>query len=115
MAEFTVYHNPRCSKSRQALKLLEDRDVEIEVIRYLEQPPSLSELLDIQKRLGLPATEMVRTNEAVYKERFKGADLTDYELLEVVASYPKLLQRPIVIRGNRGVIGRPPETIHELL
>lgn len=110
-----IYHNPRCRKSREGLQILEDSKEDFEVVLYLEKPPSGNELKSIIKKLGITPRELVRTGEADWKENFKGKDLTDDEIITAMVSYPKLIERPIVVKGNQAVVGRPPERIKELL
>lgn len=112
----TIYHNPRCSKSRQTLALIRDRGIEPEIVRYLERPPSPDELKRIIDRLGVPVRDILRTGEAEYEELgLADESLDDDTLIEAVCAHPKLLQRPIVVRGDRARIGRPPETVEEIL
>ncbi len=111
-----IYHNPRCSKSRKTLKLLEENAAgDIEVIRYLDTPPSREELKRLIEMLGIRPEELVRKNEAVYKERYKGKELSGEEWIDAMAAHPKLIQRPIVVKGDKAVIARPPENVEELL
>ena len=106
-----IYHNPRCSKSRQGLALLENEKVTFEVIKYLDTPTSVAELTTIIKKLDIRPISLVRTNEAIWKENFKGRVLSDNEIIEAMVAYPKLIERPIVINGDKAVIGRPLENI----
>lgn len=110
-----IYHNPRCSKSRHGLALLEDAKVTYEVIKYLDAPPSNAELTAIIKKLGIKPVALVRTGEAIWKEHFKGKELSDNEIIEAMVTYPKLIERPIVINGDKAVIGRPTELINEII
>jgi len=110
-----IYHNPRCRKSREGLQILEDSKKEFEVILYLENPPSEEELKSIISKLGIPPLDLVRKGEADWKENFKRKDLSDDEIIKAMVNYPKLIERPIVIAGDKGVVGRPPERIKELL
>lgn len=110
-----IYHYPRCSKSRQTLSILEEAGVEPEVIEYLKKTPSEEELKAITEMLGIAPSQLVRKSESVYKEQFKGADLDDAEWIRAMVRHPKLIQRPIVVKGDRAVIGRPPEKVRELL
>lgn len=110
-----IYHNPRCSKSRQTLKLIEEKGAEVEIITYLENIPSASELKDILGKLGLQAKDIIRKGEAAYKENFKGKTLTEDEWIDAMIAFPKLIERPIVVKGNKAVLGRPPENVLELL
>ena len=113
--EFALYHNPRCSKSRSALSLLLDQGVSPTVIEYLKTPPSKDELRDLVSRLGIKPEALVRKSEAAYKEHFAGKRLTDEEWLEAMASNPILIERPIAVKGERAVVGRPPERVLELV
>jgi arsenate reductase len=112
----TLYHNPRCSKSREALALLEANKVNPKIIRYLEQPPTAAELADVLKKLGISARSLLRKGEEEYKTlSLANAELTDSALIEAMIAHPKLIERPIAIKGKKAVIGRPPETVLELL
>lgn len=116
MNDISIYHNPRCSKSRQALQLLEERGIHPEVILYLETPPTRRQLQELLKKLGIGPRELLRRGEAEYAERNLGAaDLADAALIDAMVECPKLIERPIVVRGARAVIGRPPENVLELL
>lgn len=109
-----IFHNPRCTKSRQTLTLLEQHDVQVEVVEYLKSPPTAAELKRVVKKLGLAATEIVRPKEA----KDAGLDLSamsDAEIIDAIVQHPKVLQRPIVVHGNEAVIGRPPENVLTLL
>lgn len=110
-----IYHNPRCSKSRQTLALIRDRGIEPEVVDYLKQPPTVEELKRIIGMLGIPAHQLVRSTEAEYKRLGLSADSSEAELLEAIVREPRLLQRPIVVSGDQARIGRPPEQILDLL
>ncbi|MDW8342942.1 MAG: arsenate reductase (glutaredoxin) [Verrucomicrobiae bacterium] len=111
---YRLYHNPRCSKSRAALALMRERGIEPHVIEYLKTPPTLPELRQLRRQLGLPVREMVRCDEPLYRKlNLDNAD--DEALLAAIAHHPILLQRPILAWGNRAVIGRPPEEILALI
>ena len=110
-----IYHNPRCSKSRQGLAILQDVQVEPEIINYIKNPITFTELKDILQKLAIPAIDLVRKNEAIWKENFKNKELSENDVIEAMITYPKLIERPIVINGEAAVIGRPPEKIKELL
>lgn len=110
-----IYHNPRCGKSREGLAILENSGNDYEIIKYLENVPTKKELVAILKILGLSPMELVRTNETVWKEKYKGKSMTDDEIIAAMIAFPKLIERPIVIMGNMGVVGRPPEKIKDLL
>lgn len=107
----TIYHNPRCTKSRQGVALLKEKDVNFEVIKYLEDPITEKELKDIIKKLGITPMALVRKNEAIWKSNFKGKDLSDKDIIKAMISNPKLIERPIVINGDKAVVGRPTEQI----
>ena len=115
MTDCTLYHNPRCSKSRAALALLQERGVEPELVLYLQTPPTAAELKALLGKLGLTAAELVRSKEAAYRERGLGKSSSEAELLAAMAEEPKLIERPILVCGERAVIGRPPENVLELL
>lgn len=110
-----IYHNPRCRKSREGLAIVESSGQEYKIISYLENIPSKTELTLVLKRLSLSPIQLVRKNEAIWKEKFKNKELTDDQIIEAMIAYPKLIERPIVIKGNKAVIGRPAENIIELL
>lgn len=111
-----IFHNPRCSKSRQTLELLTERNVEPEIIRYLETPPTEAEMNEIIDLLGCSARDVMRTGEKEYREQgLDNPDLTRDELIRAMVITPKLIERPIVIRGNKAVLGRPPENALQLL
>lgn len=110
-----IFHNPRCSKSRQTLKLLQDKGIQPEIITYLVHPPSADELLELSKLIGQPLATLVRTGEARAKElELNIAALDDPALAQVMSDNPILIERPIVVVGDRAVIGRPPENIEAL-
>lgn len=111
-----IYHNPRCSKSREALALLREQGLDPEVIEYLQQPPSRAELEQLLKWLALPARELLRSGETAYLEQqLDDPGLSDAALLDAIVRTPQLLQRPIVVHGERAVIARPPLLLLELL
>jgi arsenate reductase (glutaredoxin) len=110
-----IYHNNRCSKSRIGLKLLEDSGKEFQVINYLENTPDKYELKKIISMLGIKPIELVRKNELIWKEKFKNKTLSDDEIIEILIKNPKLIERPIVLNGNKAVIGRPSEKINDIL
>ena len=115
MAKVTIWHNPRCSKSRNAVVLLEEQGVEAEVVKYLDTPPSKEELAQMLKMLGITARELMRTKEDIYKE-LKLKDVNDENaLIEAMVANPKLIERPIVIKDGKAAIGRPIENIVELI
>ena len=110
-----IYHNPRCSKSRQTLALLEDRDVDVEVVNYLETPLSQAALRSLLNKLGLEARDIVRTNEAEFKESGLTLEASEGQLLELMTKHPKTMQRPIVEAGEHARLGRPPEQVLEII
>ena len=110
-----IYHNPRCSKSRQGLQLLENSNQDFEIVDYQNNPPTEKELKEILKMLDFEPIQLVRKNEAIWKENYKNKELTDDEIIKAMSSHPKLIERPIVISGNKAVLGRPPENINQLL
>ena len=115
MSKVTIYHNPRCSKSRQTLELLQQHGIEPTIIKYLETPPSQAELSSLLNKLDISPRQLMRTKEAVYKE-LKLADESDDEaLLTSMVNNPKLIERPIVVKGEKAVLGRPPENALELI
>ncbi|MDE0940328.1 MAG: arsenate reductase (glutaredoxin) [Pirellulales bacterium] len=113
MSRFTIYHNPRCTKSRQTLALLRSHGIEPKVIEYLKNPPSMAVLRELSKKLGISPEEMVRAKE--FAELKLAGNLNAQQYLQSMAKYPRTLERPIVVCGNRARIGRPPENILELL
>ena len=112
----TIYHNPRCSKSRATLALLEARGVKPKIVDYLKTPPSAAELKAILSKLGLKPRDILRTGESVYAELgLKARDLDDDALIAVMVENPILIERPIVVAGNRAAVGRPPENVLAIL
>ncbi len=114
MSGVTIYHNPRCSKSRATLALLQERGARPNVVEYLETPPSVAELRTIVRKLGIEPQDLVRRGEEVFKEWFAGKTLTGAQWLEAMANDPILIERPIVVRGAKAVLGRPPEKVSQL-
>ena len=110
-----IYHNSRCSKSRCGLEVLKASGQEFEIINYLTNTPSVKELKDLINALGIAHIDLVRKNEAIWKANFKDLHLTNEQLVEAMVKYPKLIERPIVINGNKAVIGRPTESILEII
>ncbi|WP_375578058.1 arsenate reductase (glutaredoxin) [Marivirga tractuosa] len=109
------YHNPRCGKSREALKILQEKGIEPEIVEYLKNIPTHAELEDVLKKLDMKAEDLLRKNEKVFKEMYKGKDLSDSKWIEAMIAEPKLIERPIFINGDKAVVGRPPEKVLELL
>jgi arsenate reductase (glutaredoxin) len=115
MADIIIYHNGRCSKSRGALEILQEKNIPHTVRWYLTDPLTEEELTALLKKLHIPASELVRKNEALYKEQFKNKDLSEKEWIAALAANPILIERPIVEKGNKAVVARPPEKVLELL
>jgi arsenate reductase len=111
----TIYHNPRCSKSRQTLELIREQDQEPEIVEYLKTPPDAATLRELLAKLGLSARDVLRKGEAVYKELGLAGGKTEDELIAAIVANPILLERPIVVAGGKAVIGRPPEKVLEIL
>ena len=115
MSDFIIYHNPRCSKSRQTLEILDQHDLETEIVLYLDNPPSAEEIASILNKLELSPRDILRKGEDAYKElNLKNDKLTNKDLINFMVENPKLIERPIVIRGDKAVIGRPPENVLSL-
>ena len=109
-----IYHNPRCSKSRQTLQLINEAEKDVEIIEYLKDVPTEEELKSIIDLLGISPEQLLRKNEAIFKEQFKGRSLTDEEWIKIMIENPKLIERPIVVDGKKAVLGRPPENVLSL-
>ena len=109
-----IYHNPRCSKSRQTLTLIQENGITPEIIEYLNSPISTSELESLLEMLNIKPIQMVRKGEQIWKENFKGKDLSDDEIVHAMVEYPKLIERPIVVKKGTAIIGRPPENVLSL-
>jgi len=110
-----IYHNPRCSKSREALQLLEETGKEHNVILYLKDELTKAQLTELINKLGIVPIELVRKNEQVWKDEYKGKELTDDEVINAMVVNPKLIERPIVVNGNKAVVARPAATLKEIL
>jgi len=116
MSTVVIYHNPRCSKSRATLQLLEQRGIAPTVVEYLNQPPTTEQLRQILDLLGKTPREIIRRGEAEYKaNNLDNADLSDDQLIDAIAANPKLLERPIVLANGKAAIGRPPENVLNIL
>ena len=111
----TIYHNPRCKKSREGLEVVKESGEDFKVREYLKEPVSEEELSELLDQLGMAPIELVRTEEKIWKENYKGKDLSDDELIRVMTEHPKLIQRPIVVKENKAVVGRPASKISDLL
>lgn len=110
-----IYHNNRCRKSREGLEILENSGKEFQIIKYLEDTPSKVELKEIVELLGIKPIDLVRKNEAIWKSDFKDKNLNDDEIVDAMIKNPKLIERPIVINGNKAIIGRPPSLILDII
>ncbi|GGI88435.1 arsenate reductase (glutaredoxin) [Shewanella gelidii] len=116
MAQVTIYHNPRCSKSRQTLALLEEHNCEIQIIEYLKQPATFGELQQILTLLNKAPRDIMRTKETEYKDLgLNNSDTTEQALIEAMVTTPKLMERPIVLANNKAAIGRPPESVLDII
>ena len=116
MSDFIIYHNPRCSKSRQTLEILNKQNVDTEIVLYLETPPSADEVTSILQKLGLSSRDIIRKGEEEYKLlNIKDQSLTENELITFMSENPKLIERPIVVKDDKAIIGRPPENVLSLL
>lgn len=113
-AMLTIYHNPRCRKSRETLELIRESDNLVEIVEYLNDQLSAEELEELLEKLGMKAEQLVRKQEAVYKENYKGKQLSEQEWIAAMVEHPKLIERPIVVREDRAVLGRPPENVKVL-
>ena len=112
----TIYHNPRCSKSRQALALLEKRGIRPKIVEYLVTPPTEAELKQLLKLLGITPRELLRTKEEEYKKaKLDKPEVSDAEIIRALIKYPRLMERPIVVSGNKAALGRPPENVLKIL
>ena len=115
MSRYTIYHNPRCSKSRQTLELLIEKQLEPRIVEYLQTPPSEAELTSILQKLGVSARAIIRSNEAEYQASgLDNQDLGEAQIIRLMVANPKLIERPIVVKGDRAVVGRPPENVRKL-
>ena len=116
MSDVIIYHNPRCSKSRQTLALLEERGIEPAIVKYLEETPSAEELKSVLTKLGISARDLLRKKEAEYKEAgLDDTNLNDDQIIAKMIEFPRLIERPIVIKGDAARIGRPPESVLEIV
>ena len=111
----TIYHNPRCRKSREGLAIVEASGKPFEIVKYLDDQLSEEALSEIIKLLGIAPIDLVRKNEKIWKEEFKGKTLSDTEIISALAKHPKLIERPIVVNDTKAIIGRPPENISSIL
>ena len=109
-----IYHNPRCTKSRQTLALLKKETTDFKIIEYLKNPLSFDEIKEIIEKLAIKPIDLVRKNEQIWKDNYKGKEMTDVEIIKVIEGNPKIIERPIVINERKGIIGRPPEKVLSL-
>jgi arsenate reductase (glutaredoxin) len=110
-----IYHNPRCGKSRNCLAFVTEKETEVEIIKYLETPPSKKELTDLLQKLNLKPIQLVRVKESIWIEQYKNKSLSDDAIIEALAAHPILIERPIVIKGNKAIIGRIPEEVAQFI
>ena len=110
-----IYHNPRCRKSRETLTLLEEKGQKPDIILYLENPPTKKELTKLIQMLDIKPIQLIRKGEPIFKEKYKGQDLSDKDWINAMIENPKLIERPIVVNGDKAVIGRPPTNVLDLL
>jgi arsenate reductase (glutaredoxin) len=113
--DLTIYHNPKCSKSRETLALIQERGITPRVVEYLKAPPTAAELTAIVRMLGIRPAALVRKGEEVYKAKYAGKTLSDDQWIAAMIEDPILIERPIVVAGNLAAIGRPPESVLPLL
>tara|TARA_B110000495_G_C22914786_1_gene534286 strand:- start:297 stop:641 length:345 start_codon:yes stop_codon:yes gene_type:complete len=112
---YTIYHNPRCSKSRQTLAILNEANINVKIIDYLTNPPTAKELEKISEKLAISPINFIRKKESEFSElRLDSYSGSDFELCKIMSDNPKLIERPIVVKGNKAIIGRPPENVLEL-
>ncbi|MEM9857857.1 MAG: arsenate reductase (glutaredoxin) [Bacteroidota bacterium] len=111
----TIYHNPACRKSRETLKLITDSGAKVEVVEYIKKPLTRVELSEILQKLEMEPEELVRKGEAIFKDKFKGKEFSKDDWLKIMIEYPKLMERPIVVKKDQAIIGRPPENVLKLL
>ena len=112
--KYTVYHNPRCSKSREAVAFLQEQNAEIEIVEYLKDSPTESEIKALLQKLNIPAIDLVRKGEQLFKDTYKDKTLSDTEWIKILAQNPILIERPVIVKGNKAIIARPTEKINEL-
>ncbi len=110
-----IFHNTRCSKSRCALEILEKKKIKPEVIEYLKTPPTEKEIKDLLKKLDLKAEDVVRKSEDLYKQKYKNKKISEAQWIKILSKNPILIERPIIIKGNKAIIARPPELVLEFV
>ena len=113
--KITIYHNNQCSKSREALSLLKEEGVDLEIVEYLKAEQTAQNITDLLTKLGISALELMRKGEKDYLENVKGKSLTEDELIHLLVKFPKLIERPIIIKGNKAIIGRPPTLVVDFI
>jgi len=111
----TIYHNPRCRKSRETLNLIKEAGHQVEIIEYLKDPPSEENLREIVTKLGISVSGLLRKNEAIFKEQFKGHDIKEDDWYKILSEHPILIERPIVFNDSDAILGRPPENVLKFL
>ena len=110
-----IFHNPRCSKSRQTLEILIKKNADFEIVEYLKDKLSITDLEEIIAKLEINTIELVRKNESIWKEKFKGRNLNNKEIIQAMIDNPKIIERPIVVNGNKAILGRPPENVLKII
>ena len=110
-----IYHNPRCRKSREVLQILNEHNISCDIIEYLKSPPSKEEIKNLIKTLNITAFDLIRKNEKIFKDNYRGKDLQEEDYIDILHAHPILIQRPIIIQDNSAVIGRPPINVLDLL
>jgi arsenate reductase len=110
-----IYHNPRCSKSRLGVAYLEEKNVQFEIVKYLDQNFAVEELTQLISKLDMAPIDLVRKNETIWKSYFKGKELTNSEIIEAMVKHPKLIERPIIVNKNKAVVARPTELIDNII
>ena len=110
-----IYHNPNCSKSRESLEILETTKEDVQIFKYLDEPLKAEKLRKIIKLLNIKPIDLIRQNESIWIEKLKDLEFTDEELIDVMVEFPQLIERPIVINGDKAVIGRPPTKIYDII
>jgi len=109
-----IYHNPRCTKSRETLQIIKEKGIDPEIVLYLIDTLSKNDLRDIIAKLDIRAIDLTRKSEPIFKEKYKGKELSDEEWISAMVENPKLIERPIVVKGDKAILGRPPENVKEL-
>ena len=110
-----IYHNPRCRKSRETLNLIVENGEQPEIVEYLKNPPSASEIKELVDKLGIDVEKLIRKNESVFKDNYKGKEISSDNWFEILSKNPILIERPIVVKGKQAVLGRPPENVLEFV